>query len=73
MGLVFFRLKLVKGSWNKCLQQRESGKIVLYPQLVIKGKKLHRMGLVPLYEVLDHSGSSVKEGVEQPAIVPSEL
>jgi hypothetical protein len=64
---------LVKGSWNKCLQQRESGKIVLYPQLVIKGKKLHRRGLVQLYEVLEHGGSSVKEGVEQPAIVPSEL
>jgi hypothetical protein len=62
----------VPGSWNKCLQRRESGKTVHYPQLVI-GKKLQCRGLVPLYEGLEHGGSSVEQGVEQPAIVPSGL
>jgi hypothetical protein len=28
---------------------------------------------VPLYEGLEHGGSSVEEGVEQPAVVPSGL
>ncbi len=54
-------------------EQRESGKTVLYLQLVIKGKKLHCGSLVPLYEGLEHSGSSAEEGVEQPAVVPSGL
>ncbi len=62
----------VTGSWNKCLHHRESGKTVLYPQLVIR-KKLQCKGLVPLYEGLDNGGSSVEQGVEQPAIVPSGL
>ncbi len=28
---------------------------------------------MPLYEGLEHGGSSVEEGVEQPAIAPSDL
>jgi hypothetical protein len=28
---------------------------------------------VPLYKGLEHNGSSVEEGVEQPAVVPSGL
>jgi hypothetical protein len=51
----------------------ESGKTVLYPQLVIRGEKLQCRGIVPLYEGLECGGSSVEEGVEQPAIVPSGL
>ncbi len=62
----------VTGFWNKCLQCRESSKTVLYTQLAI-GKKLHCGGLVPMYEGLEHGGSSVEEGVEQPAVAPSGL
>jgi hypothetical protein len=70
--MLLFLVMQVAGSWNKCLQHIESGKTVLYPQLVIR-KKLQWGGLVPLYEGLGHGGSSVEEGVEQPAIVPSGL
>jgi hypothetical protein len=41
--------------------------------LVIEGKKLQCGGLVPLFKGLEHSGSSVEEGVEQPVVVPSGL
>ncbi len=62
----------VTGSWNKHLQHRELGKTVLYPQLV-SSKKVQCGGLVPLYEGPERGGSSVEEGVEQPARVPSGL
>ena len=52
------------------MQFRELGKTLLCPQLVIR-KKLQCRGLVPLYEGLEHGGSSVEEGVEQPDVVPS--
>ncbi len=58
--------------WDKRHQHRESGKTVLYLQLVIR-KKLQCRGLVPLYEGLERGGSSVDEGVELSAIVPSGL
>jgi hypothetical protein len=63
----------VTGSWNKCLQRREFSKTVIYPQLVIRVKKLQCGGLVPLYEGLERDGSSFEKGVEQPAIGPSGL
>jgi hypothetical protein len=55
------------------MQHRELGKTVLYPHPVIGGGGIQCRGLVPLYEDLEHGGSSVKEGFEQPAIAPSEL
>ncbi len=48
-------------------------RLVLYLQLVFRGEKLQCGGLVPLYEGLERGGSSVKEGFEQPAVVPSGL
>ncbi len=39
----FFAMQ-VRGSWNKCLQCRESGKTVLYPQLVIGKTTVWRPG-----------------------------
>ena len=55
------------------LERRESDKAVLYLQLVIRGKKLQCGDLMPLYKGLERGGSSVEDGIEQPAIAPSDL
>ncbi len=60
------------GSWAKAQNKESLIRLYSIHSWWSGWKKLQCRGLVPLYEGLEHGGSSIEEEVEQPAVVPSD-